>query len=257
MKVVVTGKGGAGKTMVAATLARAMARAGVAVLAMDGDPNPNLGISLGLGREETTRLDAMVNLMLRESSAQPVGHPHPVQDIAALLTRLMVAGPDGVRLVQTGRIERPTDGCLCCGSHFTTRQLYKVVAPAGGVLVADLEPGVNDLIWVEPEASDVVIAVTEPYRKSLEVTARTLQVARDMDVGRVLVVANRLRGPEDLDMVCEALPAVEVVEVPEDREVARAGALGTSPLDTAPDGEAMAALVGLASRLLRTMEMTA
>lgn len=250
MKIVVTGKGGAGKTTVAGVLARALARAGLSVLAMDADPNPNLGISLGLGPEETSRLDSIVNLMLSESEVQPGGHAHPAQDIGTLLNRLMVVGPDGVRLVQTGRIERPTNGCLCCGSHKTSRQLYRVVAPSVGVLVADLEPGVNDLIWVQPEATDLVIAVTAPYRKSLEVTTRTLQVARDMHVDRVIVVANRLRGPDDIEMVREALPEVEVIEVPDDPAVARAGALGMSPLDAVPSAPAVAALLALASGLL-------
>jgi CO dehydrogenase maturation factor len=257
MKVVVTGKGGAGKTTVAAILARVMARSGAAVLAMDGDPNPNLGISLGLGAEETNRVDAMLNAMLRESSEEPGGHTHGVQAVEALLTRLMVVGPDGVRLVQTGRIERPTHGCLCCGSHFTTRRLFQEVAPGGGVLIADLEPGVNDLIWVEPAASDVVIVVTEPYRKSLEVTTRTLQVAKDMQVGRVVVIANRLGGPEDGKMVREALSDVEVVEVPEDEALARAAARGASPVDEAPAGPAVSTLTGLASDLLRAAEVTA
>lgn len=250
MRVVVTGKGGAGKTTLAAVMARALARSGAAVLALDCDPHPNLGLSLGLGREKTEGLAAMVNTILEERPA-PSEPSLPVEGVASLLARLMVVAPGGVRLVQIGRIERPTPGCLCCGSHFTARQLFHQIAPGRGVLIADLEPGVNDLIWVEPEAHDVVAVVAEPYRKCLEVTARTVQVARELGVGRVLVVANRLEGPEDGQLVREALPDVEIVEVPEDAAVARAGVLGEAPVDLAPGCAAVMAMTALASDLVR------
>jgi CO dehydrogenase maturation factor len=256
MKVVVTGKGGAGKTTVAAVIARAMARSGAAVLAVDCDPNPNLGLSLGLGEEVTKGLGAIVNAILEEKPVAPDPAP-PMDRVAALLTRLMVVAPDGVRLVQTGRIERPASGCLCCGSHFTTRQLLHQISLGRGVVVADLEPGINDLIWVDPEAEDVVVVVSEPYRKSLEVTSRTVHVARDLGVERVLVVANRLTGVHDAQLVRRVLPGVETVEVPEDPSIARAGALGTAPADEAHDGPAVAALRTFASDLLSGVDSPA
>ncbi|MCI0547826.1 MAG: AAA family ATPase, partial [Candidatus Rokubacteria bacterium] len=51
MKIAVAGKGGSGKTTIAATLARLLARRGRKVLALDADSNPNLSVSLGLPRE--------------------------------------------------------------------------------------------------------------------------------------------------------------------------------------------------------------
>jgi len=48
MKIAVTGKGGVGKTLVAAGLAWLFARKGLRTIAVDADPTPNLGVSLGL-----------------------------------------------------------------------------------------------------------------------------------------------------------------------------------------------------------------
>ena len=47
MKIAVTGKGGVGKTTIAATLARLYAEEGHPVLAADVDPDANLGLALG------------------------------------------------------------------------------------------------------------------------------------------------------------------------------------------------------------------
>lgn len=51
MKIAVTGKGGVGKTTVAATLARLYAQEGRTVLAADADPDANLGFALGFPSE--------------------------------------------------------------------------------------------------------------------------------------------------------------------------------------------------------------
>src|SRR5919106_1218784 len=61
MKIAVAGKGGAGKTTVSGTLARAFARAGHKVIALDADANPMLGVSLGVGPEEADRILIVAN----------------------------------------------------------------------------------------------------------------------------------------------------------------------------------------------------
>lgn len=256
MKVAVTGKGGAGKTTVAAIFARTIARSGFPVLAVDADPNPNLGLALGMGRVEADELDSVVNAMLRESrnvaATVPIGHrdqpaPGSLVDVA---NRLTVNGPDGVRLLQTGRIERPADGCLCCGSHATTRRVFQELETDGQVLIADLEPGLADLVWVNPDARDTVVVVTDPSLKSVEVTLRAVRVVRELGVQRLVVVANRVESNADAALVRESLPDVTIVEVPEDAALAEAGASGACALDIDPSSLAVRVLSSLATQLL-------
>jgi len=64
-------------------------------------------------------------------------------------------------LVATGKIERPSDVCLCCGSHTTTRQFFADLSADGRIVIADLEAGLNDLIWLRPRSDDVVVVVAE------------------------------------------------------------------------------------------------
>lgn len=104
MKIAIGGKGGSGKTTLAGTLSRALARRGFSVLAVDGDSNPNLGLSLGLGLDDTGALLAA----REELDEDPDTHEATAEGI---IDRFGADGPDGVRLVQVSRIDEPLAGC--------------------------------------------------------------------------------------------------------------------------------------------------
>jgi CO dehydrogenase maturation factor len=56
MKVAVSGKGGVGKTLIAAGLARGFVARGFKTMAIDADSSPNLGLTLGLSVEESRKI---------------------------------------------------------------------------------------------------------------------------------------------------------------------------------------------------------
>jgi CO dehydrogenase maturation factor len=99
MKLVVAGKGGVGKSTIAGTVARALARRGHRVLALDADANPMLGISLGVGPEET---DALV--AVRQGLEDGASDHEPTID--GFVDRFGTDAPDGVRLVVASRIDK-------------------------------------------------------------------------------------------------------------------------------------------------------
>jgi CO dehydrogenase maturation factor len=107
VKIAVMGKGGSGKTTVAAILARSLASQGRTVIALDCDTNPNLGLSLGFGLERTTELAAIRQSM----DDAPEGTAVHAETAAELLTRFGDIGPDGLRLAVVNKIEAPNPGC--------------------------------------------------------------------------------------------------------------------------------------------------
>ncbi len=123
------------------------------------------------------------------------------------------------------------------------------VAPADQLVVADLEAGIGTLTRLADGSVDVVVVVVQPTPKSLEVGSRATALAHDRQLGRLLVVANRVSGDGDLAMVRAAFPGEEVVAVPDDPAVLQADREGRAPLDTAPDAPAVQALLGLVARL--------
>jgi len=244
MKIAVTGKGGVGKTTIAGALARHFARSGHQVVAIDADPNPNLGIALGLPRQTVEDLESILNGML--ASGHTHNDPTPAPD--ELLERFGTDAPGGVRLVATGKIERPTDSCLCCGSHSTTRAFFGALPSQHRVVVADLEAGLSDLIWAQPGESDFVVVVADPSAKAVEIARRGAELARSMGVTQIIGVANRSTSERDSATLAEAIGA-DVVSIPEDPAVERANHLGVAPADTDAESPAMVATAALAARL--------
>ena len=103
MKIGVVGKGGAGKTTVAGTVARSLARSGRTVLAVDADVNPMLGISLGIGPERTEAVvGARQALDAGEAEHQPTA--------AGIIEAFGADAPDGVRLLVVSRVDKYDPG---------------------------------------------------------------------------------------------------------------------------------------------------
>jgi CO dehydrogenase maturation factor len=110
VRIAVAGKGGAGKTTIAGTLARALAGDGHPVLALDADPNPNLALTLGMGVEDYDRGAPLSHEVLEHREVDG-------KRIAVLATPLdeLVAGygtqaPDGISLLRMGRPQRAGGG---------------------------------------------------------------------------------------------------------------------------------------------------
>lgn len=104
MRIAVSGKGGVGKTTIAAVLARSLARRGRPVVAIDCDSDPNLGVSIGLGEEGSDRIRAMLD-QSRPARRLPTDLAPPL-----LVERYGYPGPDNVVILLGARSEKAGSG---------------------------------------------------------------------------------------------------------------------------------------------------
>lgn len=241
MKIAVSGKGGAGKTTISGTIARALARAGHDVVAIDADVNPMLGISLGLGMDDTERLLGM-RQELSESSSDEAVHEHTIE---GLIERFSAPAPDGVRVLVASRVDMPDHGCLCCG--VSADRLLREIEGGARTVLGDLEAGIGVLTRMETGSLDVVLVVVNPTPKSIEVARRAVETARARDI-EVLVVANRVAGDADLAAITAVLGDEEIVVVPDDPAIARADAEGLAPIDLDEASPGVRAIVRISER---------
>lgn len=117
-------------------------------------------------------------------------------------------------------------------------------------VIADLEAGIGTLTRLADGQVDVVLLVVEPTVKSLEVATRAAELVRAKSLGRLVVIANRIRDQADLDVISNRLPGAEMVPVPHDPAIVEADRHGVAPLDSAPDAPAVRAVSRMAEGLL-------
>ena len=105
MRIAIAGKGGTGKTTIAGTLARALARTGRDVLAIDADTNPNLASVLGISPERAAEIATLPrNLMQRRTNDDGTTTTVFTADPEALIKEFAIRGPDDVQLMVMGKV---------------------------------------------------------------------------------------------------------------------------------------------------------
>ena len=238
MKIAVAGKGGAGKTTVSGTVARALARTGHNVLALDADLNPMLGVSLGVGAEQTELVAAA-----RQAVADGDAEHEPT--LEGIIERFGADAPDGVRLVVASRLDVIDPGCMCCGVN--PANLVRQLEHGDRTVICDLEAGLSTVEQLQAGQVDIVLVVANPSGKALEVARRAVE--RVEGKSEIVVVANRVRDDADVELIREIAGDHEIVVIPEEPVIAAADRDGIAPIDLDPDAPGVAALVRLAERL--------
>jgi CO dehydrogenase maturation factor len=123
------------------------------------------------------------------------------------------------------------------------------------VTVVDMEAGLEHLSRSGGTLRyvDQLLVVTEPYARAIETARRTIHLARELGIGRVSLLANKVREPSELALLdpLRAETHVEVLGViPYDEAARLADREGRPPLDVAPDS----ALVRSIEELAHTLE---
>lgn len=127
-------------------------------------------------------------------------------------------------------------------------QLLGELEGDGQVVVGDLEAGIGTVLRLQPGMVDVVLVVAQPTVKSLDIAGRAVRIAEAREM-RVVVVANRVAGPEDLAAVQSAFAGRELTVIPDDPAILRADQEGRAPIDVDAGAPGVRALVELAERL--------
>ncbi|MDQ4131011.1 MAG: P-loop NTPase [Actinomycetota bacterium] len=248
LRVAVAGKGGAGKTTLSATLARLFARQGRDVTVIDGDSNPNVAVALGVDREVAAALQPLpTTLVSRRLHGTALNQP-----VDAILDTYSVQAPDDVRVLMMAMPEHADEGCLCTSHAVVSGLLGDMANRDGAVTVLDLEASPEHLSRGTTRNVDALLLVVEPYYRSYETARRMAELASELPIGRVAVVANKLRRPSDAEAIeeyCERHGLALDGRLPFSTTVLDADAAGVPLLDYDPDGSVVSAIAEVADRL--------
>ncbi len=257
MKIAVSGKGGVGKTLVAGTLARLFAKDGFKVLAIDNDSAMNLSYTLGIDKdikETIVPISEMLEMIEERTTVKGAGpgvyNINP--EVSDIPDRFKVSGPNGLQLLVLGGIEEPATGCLCPENALIRTLLYNLFVKRDEVIVVDFEAGLEHLGRGTAKGIDVMLVITEPSQKSLDLCSKIIELSKKLGVINIYLIANKIVDESQLDIINQRVRNWEVPlyhSIPFDPEIGMADLKGFSPIDTAPNCKGIQAIKNLYSKL--------
>ncbi len=238
MKVAITGKGGVGKTTFASTLCRLYADEGRKVLAADVDPDANLGLALGLTEEEVNSIvpvSKMKELARQRTAANESNTFYKLNPEVSDLPDELSRDVNGVKLLVMGTVDTGGSGCVCPEHVMLKAILSNLVFRRDDVVVMDMEAGLEHLGRGTASMMDQFVVVIEPGARSVQTYQRIKQLAADIGVTQVRVVANKVRDQRDEEFIRAHIPAEDLLGfIHYSADVIEADRNGQSPYDYSP-----------------------
>jgi CO dehydrogenase maturation factor len=214
MKIAISGKGGVGKTLLAAFLSKIFASSGYSVIAIDADPDANLAATLGFPNPEQMTPISELNDLIEERVGVRPGTPgaffklNPkVDDLPEKYSVKM----DGIRIMSMGRIKRGGTGCYCPEGAMLQALVTHLLLQRDEVVILDMEAGIEHLSRGTARAVDKLLIVVEPGRRSLETAETITKLAPDLGLNNIAVVGNKIRSTADEQFIRSNLPDIEIM----------------------------------------------
>lgn len=240
MKIAISGKGGVGKTTLAALLAQTYADAGQQVLAVDADPSPCLAEALGFPDELRAQLHPIVEmeeLIADRTGAQPgtMGGFFTLNPRVDDIPERFSAVHRGVRLLEMGAVERGGSGCICPESALLKTLFTHLLFRQDDVLILDMYAGVEHLGRATVNFVDALIIVVEPTNRSLGTARQIQKLAHDIGLHCLWLVANKVSQEDEMAFLRQNSLDIPILGIlPMDLEVLKADRWGTAVYDTVP-----------------------
>lgn len=207
-RVVITGKGGAGKTTTTAILSRLFARRGFNTLAVDEDPQMNLPYAIGIPKEESDKIVPLTKNLdyVEEKVGARPGEGWGLMlslnpDVSDVVERFGVKGPDGVNILVMGTVIQAATGCLCPENALLDATVRYINLREGEVILMDTQAGVEHFGRALAQGFKQAVLITDATFNSVQVVKHSALLAKELNIPYIHLVINRVRSDKDITKV--------------------------------------------------------
>jgi len=197
MKLAVCGKGGSGKSTVAALLAQEAMGRGYQTLVVDADES-NTGLFRMLGFEFSP-VPLMDLVGGKKNLKRKMGEPNILSEAritTAQIPEQYLLRRDGLRLVAIGKILQSLEGCACPMGVLSREFLKKLALGTNELAIVDMEAGVEHFGRGVDTSIDSVLIVVEPPLESVNVAQKIHDLASGIGIRNVWAIINKVPSEE-------------------------------------------------------------
>jgi CO dehydrogenase maturation factor len=248
MKLAISGKGGVGKTTIAAGLIKHFADQGYQVYAVDADPDTSLGLVLGIPEERIGNLKPIAEMrdLLAERAGGSGAYFSLNPEVDSLLKEFTIKNGN-ILFLKMGAVKPGGSACYCRENTVLNSMINSIVLKREEMVILDMSAGIEHLTRGTARGVDLMLIVTEPTLVSVQTAKVVQKLASEIGVKQIKFVGNKLRGPKDEEFILSHLPPDDVIGLipfqPEILDMA-AGSADEQSYTTAGIAELAARLVG-------------
>lgn len=248
MKIAVSGKGGTGKTTIAALVIRHLLKNNLKpVLAVDADPNANLGEALAITVPNT--VGKVLDSFLKEKDGMAAGMVK--QSVIDYKLSEILVEEKGYDLLSMGQGEGP--GCYCYPNSIVRNYIEKLASTYKYVVV-DNEAGMEHISRRTNGDLDFLLLISDPSLKGIRTCKKLEDLVNKLGlkVKNLHLLINRVgkEPPRQVMAEVEKLKLNLLGLIPEDQNLVDYELSGISLLDADENSPAVAKLSEIMGRLL-------
>lgn len=212
LKIAVSGKGGVGKTTVAAGLIKIIVDQGYKVFAVDADPDVSLGTLLGFPAATINDLKPIVEM--RDLIAEKVGGSGSLFTLNPEVDDLVqdfTLQKDKLLFLKMGAIKQGGSACYCRENSVLNALIAKLLVREQEYVILDMGAGIEHLTRGTAEGVDTMIIVTEPSRVSVNTARVVKKLALEIGIKEVKFIGNKIRTIKEEKFLADELTGEDIL----------------------------------------------
>lgn len=221
MKIAVSGKGGVGKTTIAAALTKLLARTYECVYAIDADPDACLAAAVGLPEEVIANLTPIIEMkdLISEKSGGDGAYFTLNPDMDDVLENYSIK-MGNIRFMRMGGIKQGGSACYCRENSFLSALVSSLLFEKKSAVVMDMGAGIEHLTRGTARGVDYMLIVVEPGKNSVNTAKLVQKLAGDLGIKKMGIVANKIRSEKEKEFIRQHFREEEILGfIPFDEEI--------------------------------------